>query len=486
MEAIQTKQTTQLNQLVKDKKIAWLLIATSALLMIIDNLLTMPMLVGGWHIVLYITLLTPLLYLIWKKEIVNPYTKWFIPLLVIMIADMFVYSNDMVQFTLPIVFYIMVILLYLSSMQKVHSFYQTLIPRLALPIRAISYIKYFLDGLLLKKGDKKLYARIGQALLITLPFLGVFIALLIGADSQYSHFMTHLFRFNSHFELHYLITMPLYFLTYLLLFIYGFSNHKTRTKLQDTKVLDLLIVGIFLGLINLLFLSFIAMQIPFLVDSSNIPQYVNIAEFAREGFFQLMAVMGLVMFIFLFIMRRFKGEKRITFFLVGLLVQSIIMGIVSLKKMHLYQEIKGATVLRYYVEWFDYFLILSLILGIVFLLRKYTFTKLLNIITILGLVSFTLIVSLNIDAMVAKHNIEKFRDNPSDLDKEALRWLSIDALPVMKNTHTNLYRTNYDINGKVSSSYFDTEFYKEPERTSCNSFKTYHYGYCSTLKKYGK
>jgi len=450
--------------------------------MIIDNLLTMPMLVGGWHIVLYGTLLTPLLYLIWKKEIVNPYTKWFIPLLIIMIVDMFVYSNDMVQFTLPIIFYIMVILLYLSSMQKVHSFYQTLIPKLALPMRAISYIKDFLDGLLLKKGDKKLYTRIGQALLITLPFLGVFIALLIGADSQYSHFMTHLFRFDSHFELHYLITMPLYFITYLLLFIYGFSNHKTRTELQDTKVLDLLIVGIFLGFINLLFLSFITMQIPFLVNSSNVPQHVNIAEFAREGFFQLMAVMGLVMFIFLFIMRRFKGEKRITFFLVGLLVQSIIMGIVSLKKMHLYQEIKGATVLRYYVEWFDYFLILSLLLGIVFLLRKYAFTKLLNIITILGLVSFTLIVSLNIDAMVAKNNIEKFRDTPSALDKESLALLSIDALPIISREKIKLKEKTIFYTGTERNT---APWYWKPRRDDCNSFKTYHYGYCSTLKKYG-
>lgn len=480
MEAIQT-QTRYLNQLLKNKQIAWLLITISALLMLVDNLLKMPLLVGGWHIVLYITLLTPLVYLIWKKEIINPYTKWFLPLLGIMIADMFLYNNDMVQFYLPIIFYIMVILLYLSSMHEVHSFYQTLIPRLALPIRGVSYIKDFLDGLLLKKGGKKLYARIGLALLITLPFLGVFAVLLSGADSQYSHFITHLFTYNLFYKLDYLITMPLYFITYLLLFIYSFSNHKTRTVIQDTKVLDLLIVSIFLGLINLLFLSFIAMQMPFLLDSNYLPVGINVADFAREGFFQLMAVMGLVMFIFLFIMRRFKGEKRITFFLLGLLVQSIIMGIVSLKKMHIYQEIKGATVLRYYVEWFDYFLIVSLALGIVFLLRKYAFTKLLNIITILGLVSFTLIVSLNIDTMVAKHNIEKFKDNPNALDKDALRWLSIDALPIT---------STYDIALKDKELYHQREetfipWYIEDSRNKCNSFATYHYGYCSLLKKYG-
>ena len=482
MEAIQTEQKSHLNKLVKNKKTAWLLIAISAILMLIDNILKMPVLIGGWHIILYITLLTPLAYLIWKKEIINPYSKWFLPFLGIMIIDMFLYNNEMVQFTLPIIFYILVILLYLSSMHEVHSFYQTLIPRLALPLRGVSYIKDFLDGLLLKKGDKKLYARIGLALLITLPFLGVFVALLSGADSQYSHFITNLVKFNLGFELQYLVTMPLYFITYLLLFIYSFSNHKTRTKAEETKILDLLIVGIFLGMINLLFLSFIAMQVPFLLDSHYLPIGINVADFAREGFFQLMMVMGLVMLIFLFIMRRFKGEKRITFFLVGLLVQSIVMGLVSLKKMYLYQEIKGATVLRYYVEWFDYFLIASLALGIVFLLRKYTFTKLLNIITILGLLSFTLIVSLNIDAMVAKHNIKKFKDNPSALDKESLRWLSIDALPAISQYHLTI-KEKEDYRGKENTFY---PWYVNQQRKNCDSFKTYHYGYCSILKKYGK
>jgi len=483
MEAIQNEQISPLNQLVKNKKIAWFLISISATLMLIDNILKMPILIGGWHIVLYIALLTPLVYLIWKKEVVNPYTKWFLPFLGIMIVDMFLYNNEMVQFTLPIIFYMLVIVLYLSSMHKVHSFYQTLIPSFALPLRGVTYIKDFLDGLLLKTEDKKIYARIGMALLITLPFLGVFVTLLSGADNQFYHFIRNVFKFNSGFELQYFVTMPLYFMVYLLLFIYSFSNHKTRTKTEETKVLDLLIVGIFLGMINLLFLSFIAMQIPFLLDSNYLPTGINVSDFAREGFFQLMGVMGLVMLIFLFIMRRFKGEKRITFFLVGLLIQSVIMGIVSLKKMYLYQEIKGSTVLRYYVEWFDYFLIASLVLGIIFLVRKYTFTKLLNIITVLGLLSFTLIVSLNIDAMVAKHNIEKFQSNPEKLDKNALRWLSIDALPVVSQYSIILEEKIVYSNRTERNK---APWYWKVERNDCDSFATYHYGYCSILKKYGE
>jgi hypothetical protein len=475
-------ETTQINQLLKNKRTAWLLIAVSVLLMIIDTLLKMPVLIGGWHIVLYVALLIPLLYLLFRRELVNRYTKWFLPFLAVMIADMFIYNNNMVQFALPAIFYITVMLLYLSAMQEVHTLYQTLVPGFAKPVFTLKYIKEFLNNFRIKKVNKRFYIRIGTALLITLPFLGIFLLLLSSADTHYSQFMKQLFTFRIDWEVHYLISMPLYFAAYLAFFIYGFSNYKVRTDIKNTKNLDLLIVNIFLGAINLLFFSFVALQIPFLLNSYYLPSTVNIAEFAREGFFQLMIVMGIVMLIFLFILRRFKGEKLILFFLTGLLLQTILMGIVSLKKMHLYQDIKGATVLRYYVEWFDYFLIFALLLGILFLVRKYPFAKLLNIITVSGLMSFTIIVSLNIDAIVAKHNIEKFRTTPDKLDKKALRNLSIDALPVIEQYHIALQDKN-DYNVTHKRVY---PWYIEPRREDCNSFKTYHYGYCSTLKKYGK
>jgi len=144
----------------------------------------------------------------------------------------------------------------------------------------------------------------------------------------------------------------------------------------------------------------------------------------------------------------------------------------------------GATVLRYYVEWFDYFLLIVLVLGIVFLVKRYTFTSLLDIITILGLVSFTLVVSLNIDAMVAKHNIEKFKNAPEKLDKNALRWqLSIDALPVITQHKIKLKEKKiHDRHGLDKTS----PWYEKYQRKNCDTFATYHYGYCSILKKYGE
>jgi hypothetical protein len=96
------------------------------------------------------------------------------------------------------------------------------------------------------------------------------------------------------------------------------------------------------------------------------------------------------------------------------------------------------------------------------------FTKLLDIVVVLGLVSFTLIASLNVDAMVASHNIKKFKNNPKELDKNAISKLSIDALPA------------------VQGSDIVIRYYEYAKKRNCHTFAEYHYGYCSTLAKYGE
>jgi hypothetical protein len=452
-----------LNPILKNKIFAWIVFSITLMLMFIDNFLKIDEWVGAWHIVLYVLLLVPMVYLVWKKELVNTHTKWFLPVLFVLIIDMFYYSNDMVQYVVPIVFYVLVAILYITSMHKNHSLYQTLIPRFELALSGVDYFKTFFANLFVLKGDNELYKRIALALIITVPFLGVFVALLFSADSNFESFLSNMVDFSFDFNMKYIWTVPWTFALYLFLFIYGVSNYKDRIKQNETQKLDMLIVGIFLGMIALLFALFIAVQLPFLFGGSYLPKNTNLAEFARQGFFQLMMVMGLVMLIFLFIMRRFKGEKVATVLLSVLLVETIVMGLVSLKKMYLYQSIKGVTVLRYYVEWFDYFLIAVLALGIFFLIKKLNFSKLLDMVVVLGVFAFTLIVSLNVDGMVASHNIEKFKDNPSALDKRAISYLSIDALPVLQES---------DI---VLNAY---------QVRDCSQFSEYHLGYCLTFSTY--
>ena len=461
------KKIFSLSPILKNRSFAWFIIAISFFLTIIENFFKIDFLVGGWHIIMYVVLLLPLLYLLGTSTLKNKYVRLFLPFLFVFIVDMFYYNNYMVQQVLPIVFFLLLISLYLTSMQTVHALYQTVLPTFNASFEETFFMKTFFQNLWTFKSDRRVFKRVFLALTITFPFLVVFLVLLLSADSNFSHFFEKLLDFKLNFEYRYLLTVPLYFFFFLFLFIYAFSNHTERLEVKESKPFDILIVSIFLGMINLLFFTFIMLQIPFLFSENYVPEGISIANFAREGFFQLMMVMGIVLTIFIYIMRRFKGETILLFLLFGLLVATIVMGGVSLKKMYLYQELKGATVLRYYVEWFDYFLVFVLALGIFFLFRKIKFEKLLSAIAYLGMLTFTIIVSLNIDAIVTTHNLEKFKNQSKQLDLKALENLSIDALPVVLEKYID---------------YPTQKWFIEEKRAKCKDFAHYHVGYCSKLK----
>ena len=471
-----SKDEITLTAILEKKAFAWSIFGISFTLMFIDNFLKMETLIGGWHIILYLLTLAPLVYLSLTNQTKNRYIKWFFPALLIMIFDMFYYNNSLVQTVVPIVFYTLVALLYITSMHNLHSLYQTLIPMFRWNFDIADNLIAFLSNIFVREEHKAIYGRIALALLITIPFLGVFVALLFSADSNFSNLIEKILSIDITFDSKYILTVPLYLFGYLTFYLYMFSNQKERTLKPKTQPLDMLIVGIFLGMINLLFITFISLQIPFLLNETYLTQGVSISEFAREGFFQLMMVMGIVLLIFLFIMRRFKGEKTISIMLTGLTIETILMGVVSLKKMYLYQSLKGATVMRYYVEWFDYFLLLILLLGIWFIIKKVAFSKLLNLTALFGVLSFVIISSLNVDGMVASNNIQKFKDKEDFLDRIALKKLSIDALP-------SLYHHNITLDNNQTN----TSWYVESKRKNCEGgFSEYHWGYCNILTMYGE
>jgi hypothetical protein len=258
---------------------------------------------------------------------------------------------------------------------------------------------------------------------------------------------------------------------FLILFIYGFSNVTQKESLETGKSYDLLIIGIFLGMLNFIFAIFLLFQINYLFGGETylLEKSINPADYARDGFFQLMWVMGIVTIIYLVVMSRYHGENLIGWLLSTLLFSTIIIGLSSLKKMYLYQSLKGATPLRYYVEWFDYLLLIILATGIFFIIRRINFAKLIDIILVMGIISFTIVSSINVDSLVASHNIEKFKNQPNLLDRNALSNLSVDALEALNKTDINIIIYEY-----------------EQDIRDCSKLSEYHYGYCTNAKLYPK
>lgn len=136
----------------------------------------------------------------------------------------------------------------------------------------------------------------------------------------------------------------------------------------EALTLGIVEAAIVLGLLDLLFLSFVAVQLPYFFGSADVvqgPGTVSFSDYARRGFFELVAVAGLVLPLLLFadwIVRKERpSHVRLFRGLAGAQVALlfVIMGS-GLHRMRMYQSAYGLTELRLYTTAF------MLWLGVVF------------------------------------------------------------------------------------------------------------------------
>lgn len=411
------------------------------------------------NILYYIILLVPLLYILKTKKVENRYTKYFIPSILILIFDTFYFNNDFVKFFLPYIILFLIFLLYLTINLNVKYLYETIVTKLP-PFKIIFYFSFFRDNII--KGDKnRVIYRVLIALFITIPFLFLFLILFMSADKSFQNFIDNIYKYLF-FSVEDFFLVILFTVMFILFFLFTLLN-SNYNRVEKEFSIDTIIANIFLSFLNILFISFLLFQIEYIFGGEAYlkENSINISKFAREGFFQLMIVLFFVFSIFLFIKRRLKDEKVVTLLLIGLLIETIIIGISSLKKMYLYQSIKGATTLRYYVEWFDYFLLILLIIAIISLIKKVSLSFVLNSVVALGILALTIVSSINVDYIIANHNIKKF--GIGKVDKSAIERLSIDAVPALQDTNFKIY----------------------VKEQNCNDIREFHLGYCLIYNKYG-
>jgi hypothetical protein len=424
--------------------------------------------IGGWDIVSYLLLLLPLFMMIFTKNVENRYTRWFILPVIILIFDIFYYNNYLSQNLLPFVVYVAIFILYSGSLQSIKQPFQIVIPKLGGKFNPFGIVEHLFSPLKLNSirdnlAENSLYSRIMIAMIITIPVFGLLLALFISSNPEFGQFIKRVFNFRNPFEFHHIFTIPMLFFVIISMFDFAFSNRKRRELNLNKKPFDPLIIGIFLGALNFLFITFLFFQISYLFGGeSYIAQKsgLSIASYARKGFFELTFVLVIVFTIFLVVIYRFKGERFISILMSSLMFQSVVVGFSSLQKIYLYQKFMGATVLRYYVEWFDYFIMLTLLVGGLFLFLKRPFYQILNLIIVFATLSFIFVASLNVEGMVASYNLKKFSSTPEKLDRDMLSSLSVDALPYLKGSGIKPKRKIRD----------------------CSKFYQFHLGYCLKSK----
>lgn len=200
--------------------------------------------------------------------------------------------------------------------------------------------------------------------------------------------------------------------------------------------IDGLVVGTFTTVINILLISFVGFQFVYLFGgAANISlSDITYAEYARRGFFELVAASVIIFSIALFalVMTKRKEKRLPVWIQISTLLLCLCNGILlvsALKRMLLYVDVYGLSVKRMLTLW------LMCIIGLclVWMLIK-CFKPDMDVLRLIGItvVAAVCVLSLtNTERVIAKYNIDRYLSSPANttIDIYHLGRLSYTAAP---------------------------------------------------------
>jgi hypothetical protein len=295
-----------------------------------------------------------------------------------------------------------------------------------------------------ENGSSRLLLAIGRGLLVAVPLVCLFGALFIAADAAFEGLL------KKYLNIENLITHGFWIALFAWLAM-GFLRQtllasqweSLNIKLQPfftTGIIEMLVV---LGLLNALFLSFVLVQFFYLFGGASLVDVTKLtfAEYARRGFFELVAVAALVLPLLLladwFVRRDHPGHLRIFRVLEGTLIALLFVIMFSaVRRMGLYMETYGLTELRIYTTAFMGWLALVFVWFLVTVLReqreRFAFGALsAGLVVVLGM------NAMNPDDLIVRTNVRRETQGATarvPFDAPYVALLSADSVPALIET----------------------------------------------------
>ena len=282
---------------------------------------------------------------------------------------------------------------------------------------------------------------VGRGILLVLPLLLLFGALLSAADTTYQRLLSRAFRFDpSNLLGHFFWTLLLACLTA------GFGralllrdgSPKTDTSDRRLPVLGAVETATILGLLNLLFLSFVLVQIRYFFGGATTiaaTAGLTYTQYARSGFFELTWVAALVLPLLLGLHalqrpgdtrahRPYSAQSALQVALLFVILAS------ALLRMRLYLQMFGLTELRLYTTAFMGWLAVVFAWFLWTVLRgrreRFAFGS--------AVFGFLLVAGLHVtnpDALIVRVNAARAVSHIQPFDAEYAASLSADAVPAL-------------------------------------------------------
>jgi len=282
-----------------------------------------------------------------------------------------------------------------------------------------------------------------RGLLIAIPVLTIFGALLAAADPIFEKTINELIRLFKLENLPEYIFRCVYILIlgYLLggIYIHSYTNKKEDRLIGEDKPWLPKFLGftesvIVIGGVNILFSIFVIIQFTYFFGGNtniNVDGFTY-AEYARRGFSELVIVAFFSLLLFLglsSITRRETTLKRKIFSAtcIGLVILVVIILISAYQRLSLYEQVYGFTRLRTYshifIIWIGILLALTIVLEFLDRQRAFALAALFT--------SFGFILSLNlinVDGFIVHQNVKRTVQG-EELDAFYFNSLSSDAVP---------------------------------------------------------
>ncbi len=283
-------------------------------------------------------------------------------------------------------------------------------------------------------------------ILIAVPLLFVILFLLGSADVVFANVLDHLFTFSINenwgkhaFQIGALFLFA-FFSSYCL--ICRLSNRNLKEDLTDKRTAEPIIAITFTGILSFVYLIFCLIQIIYLFGGlGTLPEDYTYASYAREGFFQLVFVCMINLFLVLICKKHFRDNlvlKTLLSFICGC---TYIMIFSSTYRMILYIQVYQLTFLRIFVLW-GLLIIFFLITGALILIYKENF-PLVKYDIIIVTVFYLIFSFAHPDYWIAKYNLNHSYIASQDIDGNIcyelaenrdfhyISSLSLDAVPAI-------------------------------------------------------
>lgn len=314
--------------------------------------------------------------------------------------------------------------------------------------------------------------RVLTGLVIALPLMLVIILLLSSADLVFSHYLgklpehLRLIRLGEIFGRALLmISITVFSFAYIQSFRKN-GEEETALKRSHSEPLELktrwdpITVSTFLALLNLVFIIFVAIQFSYLFGGGQfaLPAGYTYAEYARQGFFELLVVTLINFTIYILVVTFVKDSRRVLFNLFRVLLSllsalTLVILISSFFRLSLYEEAYGYTYARVAAH------ALIIYLFILFVAAIYRIWQekhaLLKTFIVVSLAAYLIFNFFGVDRFIAASNIERYTKT-GHIDVHYLTYLSDDAVPLLV--------TLLDVPDTQVAPYIENDLYVRKER----------------------